>query len=103
MDPFAAITTSSPLSTFAGPTAAGAQTDANNSRSFTSTLADAFDNLNSLQTRSSDLVQAYAHGQTTDIHSVMIAGQEASIALQMATQVRNKVVEAYQEVMRITL
>ena len=89
---------------FAGPrTNAADNADIQNSKSFASTLADAFDSLNSLQVNSSNLTQAYATGQTSDLQSVMVASEQASIALQLATQVRNKVVDAYQEVMKITM
>ena len=40
-------------------------------------------------------------GEVQDVHEVMIASQKASLSLQMTMQVRNKVVEAYQEVMRM--
>ncbi len=40
-------------------------------------------------------------GEVEDVHEVMIAAQKASLSLQMTMQVRNKVVEAYQEVMRM--
>ncbi|MGB3261796.1 flagellar hook-basal body complex protein FliE, partial [Paenisporosarcina sp.] len=42
-------------------------------------------------------------GEVKDIHEVMIASQKASLSLQLTVQVRNKVVEAYQEVMRMQL
>ncbi len=40
-------------------------------------------------------------GEVQDVHEVMIASQKASLSLQMTMRVRNKVVEAYQEVMRM--
>lgn len=40
-------------------------------------------------------------GEVKNVHEVMIASQKASLSLQMTMQVRNKVVEAYQEVMRM--
>jgi flagellar hook-basal body complex protein FliE len=87
--------------------AAAATTDNDNSgvvaTSFTKTLSNAFDSLNSLQINSEDMTQAYANHQTSDLHSVMIASEEASIALQLATQVRNKVVEAYQEIEKLSV
>jgi len=70
---------------------------------FGQTLQNALENVNALQNKSADMTQAYATGKTTDIHNVMIVSEQASIALQMATQVRNQVVSAYQEVMRITI
>ena len=42
-----------------------------------------------------------AAGQVEDISEVVIAGEKASIAVQLTMQVRNKMVEAYQEIMRM--
>ena len=71
--------------------------------SFSQTLQTAFDNVNSAQNHASDLAKDFAIGRTSDIHGVMIASQQATIALRLTTQVRNKVVEAYQEVMRTSM
>ena len=73
------------------------------SPSFGQTLQKALENVKYLQNKSAEMTQAYATGRTTDIHNVMIVSEQANIALQMATQVRNQVVSAYQEVMRITM
>ena len=71
--------------------------------SFSSALMNAAQQVNSLQSASAEQARAFVLGQTTDIHSVMIASQKASVALEVTTQVRNKVLEAYQEVMRMTM
>ena len=42
-----------------------------------------------------------AAGQVEDISEVVIAGEKAAIAVQLTMQVRNKMVEAYQEIMRM--
>jgi len=42
-----------------------------------------------------------ALGENVELHDVMIASQKASITLQATMEVRNKVVEAYQEIMRM--
>src|SRR3989442_2026740 len=52
--------------------------------------------------KDSDLkMQQLATGQNTNIHETMIASEKADIALRMMVQVRNKMIEAYQEMMRI--
>ena len=48
-------------------------------------------------------VGALATGEDIDIHDVAIASEMESLAFSLALQVRNKVVEAYQEVMRMTI
>lgn len=42
-----------------------------------------------------------AKGESVDLHQVMIASQKASVTLQAALEIRNKAVEAYQEMMRM--
>lgn len=48
-------------------------------------------------------VQGILTGEATDVHSVMLAVQKADITLKLALEVRNKLVEAYQEVMRTSV
>ena len=47
------------------------------------------------------LANEAAVGGDVDLHDVMIAGEKASVAVQLTLQVRNKLVEAYQDVMRM--
>ncbi len=46
---------------------------------------------------------ALLSGQTQEIHSVVIAAEKAEVALKLTLQVRNKVLEAYQEMMRMQI
>ena len=71
--------------------------------SFGKALESAAEQVNSLQNDAASQAQFFVAGQTNDIHSVMIASQKATVALELTTQVRNKVLEAYQEVMRMTM
>ena len=70
---------------------------------FSSVLTSALEQVNSLQNDASGQAQAFALGQTSDIHSVMIAAQKATVALDLATEVRSKVLEAYQQVMQMQM
>jgi len=105
MVPFAPIPAMPTLSEFAGPGVANTMgvSDNDNAKSFSKTLSDAFDNLNDLQVHAGDMTSAYANHQTSDLQSVMVASEQASISMQMATQVRNKVVEAYQNIMQMQI
>lgn len=69
--------------------------------SFQQTLQDTFDKINQMQLRSAELKRQFAAGETDDLVQVITASEEASVALQLAVHVRNKVIEAYQEVMRM--
>jgi flagellar hook-basal body complex protein FliE len=46
-------------------------------------------------------VRGLAAGETENLHQVMIALEEARLSLQLAAQVRNRLLEAYQEVLRM--
>jgi flagellar hook-basal body complex protein FliE len=54
------------------------------------------------QTSKQDMVNL-ATGQTDDLHTVMMDSAKADLALQTLVQVRNKALDAYTEIMRITL
>lgn len=72
----------------------------------TQTFGDFLQNaLNSVQGQEKNvqvLTDKYMVGQA-DISQVMIASSQAELSLQLTSQVRNKVVEAYQEIMRMQL
>ena len=64
-------------------------------------LRSALDGVNAAQTRSGDITAAYERGEVTDIAKVMLARQEAGVAFEATLQVRNKLLSAYQEIMRM--
>ena len=69
--------------------------------SFGDSLRTALDNVNSVQAESGRLTAAYERGEETDIAKVMLARQEAGVAFEATLQVRNKLLAAYQETMRM--
>lgn len=70
-------------------------------KSFGDYLGDAFTTVNDLEKTSENMNAALAAGQVEDISQVMIAAQKADIAMQLTLQVRNKAIDAYQELMRM--
>ena len=64
-------------------------------------LKNALGEVSSLQNESAEMTKALAAGQVEDISQVVLAGEKADIALQLTLAVRNKAVEAYQEIMRM--
>lgn len=71
---------------------------------FGDVFSNAIDKVNSVQQESAGLARAYIQGDSNvDITQVMIASQKSSIAFQAATQVRNKLVEAYKDVMNMPI
>lgn len=69
--------------------------------SFADTLKDAINSVNTLQKESDKKAQELATGKTTNIPEVMMAAEKADIALRMMVQVRNKIIDAYQDVMKM--
>jgi len=49
------------------------------------------------------LNEQFVTGQISDVHTLMIASEKAQLGLQLTVQVRNKMIEAYQEIMRTQL
>ncbi len=67
---------------------------------FGSTIKDAINDVNKMQGDADQLATRLATGDAVEVHQAMIAMQKASQALGLTIQVRNKVIEAYQEIMR---
>jgi flagellar hook-basal body complex protein FliE len=70
-------------------------------KSFSETLKDAIQEVNTLQKVSDQKMQDLATGKTDNIPDVMIAAEKADIALKLMVQVRSKVIDAYQEIMKM--
>ncbi|MFH1138383.1 MAG: flagellar hook-basal body complex protein FliE [Pseudomonadota bacterium] len=70
---------------------------------FQETLTDSMKQVNQLQLKSHAAVEELATGGSSNLHETMIAIQKAEISFKMLAQVRNKVVSAYQEVMRMSV
>lgn len=68
---------------------------------FANTLQTALKQVSAVQDRSSQMQVAYERGQVTDIAQVMLARQEAGVAFEATLQVRNKLLNAYQDIMRM--
>lgn len=71
--------------------------------SFGTLLKQKLAEVNSLQHQADALTQQYLAGKTEDVHQVMLALEQANLSLQMMVQVRNKVIEAYQEISRMQI
>ncbi len=73
----------------------------NNGVSFSEFLNNAINQVNNLQQESEMMNEALALGKIDNIHQVMIASEKAEMALQFTLQIRNKFLDAYQEIMRM--
>ncbi|MTI65725.1 MAG: flagellar hook-basal body complex protein FliE [Firmicutes bacterium] len=72
-------------------------------KSFGDVLEEKLEKVNDLQLKADKANRDLITGEAQDIHSVMIATEEAKLALEMTVQVRNKVIEAYKEINRMQI
>jgi flagellar hook-basal body complex protein FliE len=63
--------------------------------SFKDTFSRAMNEISDTRERGSSLAQRFAAGEPVELHTVMAASEEAGLALDLAIEMRNKVVEAY--------
>ena len=59
--------------------------------------------VNAKQTAAGDAVTGVLSGQNVPLHQAMIAMEEASVSFQLMVEVRNKLLEGYQELMRLQI
>jgi flagellar hook-basal body complex protein FliE len=69
--------------------------------SFGDSMRDAVSKVSDLESNADQFANKLAAGDAVEIHQAMIAMQKASTALQFTIQVRNKIIEAYHEIMRM--
>jgi len=69
--------------------------------SFREFLNQALQNVSQLEKESDTITNDFISGKTDSIHSVLIASEKASIAMDLVLEVRNKVLDAYSEIMRM--
>jgi flagellar hook-basal body complex protein FliE len=72
-------------------------------KNFGEFLTEALGEVNGLQQKAATASYDLAAGKLQDISQVAIATEKANIAMQLTMQVRNKVIDAYQEVMRMSV
>jgi flagellar hook-basal body complex protein FliE len=71
--------------------------------SFSDVLSGAINEVESSRASAAKSVNQFLSGEGDDLHSTVLASQRADLEFQMFMQVRNKVVSAYQEVMKMQL
>jgi len=85
----------------AGPMLDGMRPAAPATESFGTMLDGLVSNVSAKQSEASELTKRVLLGESDQLHSSVIAMQEAGVAFQMMVEVRNKLVESYQELMRM--
>jgi len=71
------------------------------SESFSQIFSKSIEEVNKLQKQADKAIEKLATGEAKDIAQAMIAMEKANLSFQLMTQMRNKIVEAYEEIMRM--
>ena len=74
-----------------------------NGTSFSNVLSDAISKVNDSEVNANNKIESLIKGEDVDMHEVMLAMQESVLSLQALIEVRNKTVEAYQEISKLQL
>jgi flagellar hook-basal body complex protein FliE len=82
-----------------GPAAGPASGKAGAPAPFSDLLTDAVGQVNALEQQARNAIEGLMTGSGVDVHTAMIAAQKADLSFEMALSVRNKAVQAYQQVM----
>lgn len=70
---------------------------------FAQALKESIQSVNQAQLNSEKVTNQFINGQITDLHHVMIAAEKASVTRTLTIEVRNKVIDAYKEIMRMPI
>jgi len=68
-------------------------------KSFMDTLTESLKEVNQMQVDADKAIEGLVTGQSKNLHETMITMSKAEVAMKLTLQVRNKVIEAYKEVM----
>lgn len=92
------------VSGLGGPrTIAPSVREATPSEGFGASLREALGTVNQLQHDADRAAENFSLGRTQDVASTLITIEKASLGFQLALQVRNKLLEAYQEILRMPI
>ncbi|GAB4364500.1 MAG: flagellar hook-basal body complex protein FliE [Calditrichia bacterium] len=72
-------------------------------QSFKDTLSQFLHNVNEMQGEAKEATEAFLRGDITDLHQVTIAAQKARLSLELLLEIRNKMMDSYQEIMRMQI
>lgn len=71
--------------------------------SFREIMNNEIEKVNNQQIKADELTKGFITGEVEDLHSVLIATEEARLSLELAVQVRNKVIEGFREINNMQL
>lgn len=99
--PIAPVTLANPNAAIQSPAVAISGRAPDQGSVFHSMFEKAVNTVEGLQTKADTAVQDFLSGNNEDVHTAIIATQRADLSFELFTQVRNKVISAYQELMRM--
>lgn len=70
--------------------------------SFEKTVTESLKQVNDLQSEKTSMITAFASGEKQNVHELMISLQKAGLAMKMTSAVRNKVMDAYRELSKMS-
>jgi flagellar hook-basal body complex protein FliE len=82
--------------------AKGTHSRPSGAQDFSKILKSLYDQTNQQLLEADQMARELAVGKRQDLHEVMIAGQKADLSFRFLMQIRNKLLDAYQEVMRMS-
>src|SRR5262245_13015642 len=94
-----------PISAIRGATLPDAVRPADRSSGggFQEVLSNAIQNVETLGSNASDSIERFLSGEAEELHTTILAVQKAALSFEFFLQMRNKVVSAYQEIMRMPM
>jgi flagellar hook-basal body complex protein FliE len=97
------ITLHNTLGQLVNPCTQGKQPVCEEGKSFGAFLEGSIAEVNNLQQQADQAIQDLAIGKETDLHHTMIALEKAEVSFKLMMQVRNKIITAYEEIMRMQI
>ena len=77
--------------------------DTESKTNFTELLSNMLNSVNELQQDSAQLQQAFLNGDPVELHQVMVKAEEAGLAMDLLLEIRNRLVTAYSELIRMPI
>ncbi len=102
MDPLQNLNPLSPIKPLTGASQTGSEGTIEGS-TFSDILKQALQEVDTVQHNSEQEVRNLMTGESTDMHTAILAVQKADVSFQMMMAVRGKLIDAYREVMRMQM
>ncbi|MEA2030421.1 MAG: flagellar hook-basal body complex protein FliE [candidate division Zixibacteria bacterium] len=84
-----------------GATPSKGGTDSKDESNFTELFSNLLESVNGLQNESAQLQDSFLAGEPVELHQVMIKAEEAGVSMDLLLEIRNKLVNAYSELIRM--